>query len=54
MFPWFITSFLISKLCGVLIPDESSAKFIDDHFMPELGVAVANIKVLTKTPKNSS
>jgi len=43
MFPWFITSFLISKLCAVLIPDETSAKFIDDHYLPELGKAVENI-----------
>jgi len=45
MFPWFITQFLVSKLCGILIPDETSAKFVDEHFLPELGAAVANIKV---------
>jgi len=45
MFPWFITKFIISKLAAALIPDETSAKFIDDHYMPELGEAVSGITV---------
>ena len=44
IFPWFITEFLISKLSSALIPADS-AKFIDDHFLPELGVAVSGITV---------
>jgi hypothetical protein len=43
MFPWFITEWVIVKLCGILIPDDTSAKFISDHYLPELGAAVANI-----------
>lgn len=47
MFPWFITQFVISKLCGVLIPKDTpeAALFIDNHYLPELHDAVANVKV---------
>ena len=42
--PWFITQFVISKLCSVLVPPEAAA-FIDDHYLPELHDAVKNIVV---------
>jgi len=44
VFPWFITQFVISKLCSVLVPPDAAA-FIDDHYLPELHDAVKNIAV---------
>lgn len=34
MFPWFITSWVITKLCGILIPDDTSKIFISEHYLP--------------------
>jgi hypothetical protein len=45
IFPWVMVKFIASHLCAILIPDETSAKFIDDHFLPELGTAVENVRV---------
>lgn len=42
--PWFITQFVISKLCSVLVPADSAA-FIDNHYLPELNAAVSKITV---------
>jgi len=50
VFPWFVTQFVISKLCSVLVPPEAAA-FIDDHFLPELSVAVKNVKVAHEDAK---
>ena len=50
MFPWFITQFVISKLCSVLIPADA-ASFIDNHYLPELHDAVQNVKVAHEDAK---
>ena len=44
IFPWFITEMAISLLAKALIPAENAA-FVIDHYLPELGIAVSNIKV---------
>jgi len=50
VFPWIVTRFIISNLCSVLVPADAAA-FIDDHYLPELQGAVANIKVAHEDAK---